>query len=241
MSITQISLEQLKSELASTQVTRGIQEVVLHHTWSPDTTQYRGKATWEAIRNYHVRERGWSDIGYHYGVGPEGSVWRLRPLTRAGAHVLNRNQHTVGVVLLGNFDVEDPLIKGLPTAAQVTRALVERFKLTAGQIRFHREFQPKTCPGTRINLAEFRTMVMSNQGQLPGKQAVSEGTKNNKLLKVVMLPENNIILCRPELKEGKVRCDLRALAEELGAEVTDHIADQGKVYLKKLPPRRTND
>lgn len=221
MSIKRISLEELRAELAGTRVTRGIREVVLHHTWSPTAAQYKGQATWEGIRDYHVGQRGWSDIGYHYGVGPEGSVWRLRPVTRSGAHVLSRNRHTVGVVLLGNYDVEDPMANGLPVAAQVVRVLVERFKLKAEHIRFHREFQDKTCPGTKIDLAEFRKMVVNVE------------VNEVEALKVVALPENTIVNCRPELKDGKVRCDLRVLAEALGAKVTDHVRDQGKVYVKK--------
>lgn len=225
MGIKRISLEELRAELAATRVTRGIQEVVLHHTWSPTAAQYQGPATWEGIRDYHVGQRGWSDIGYHYGVGPDGSIWRLRPVTRAGAHVLNRNRHTVGVVLLGNYDVEDPVKHGLGVVAQVVRVVCERFKLKAGQIRFHREFQDKTCPGKRIELADFRNLVLSGQSSAARSKPQS--------LKVVLLPANQVINCRPALEEGVVRCDLRALAEALGAEVTDHIGEQGKVYVKK--------
>jgi hypothetical protein len=222
MSIKRISLEELRSELAGTRVTRGIQEVVLHHTWSPTAAQYKGQATWEGIDYNHKYVRKWEGgIGYHVGIARDGSIWLLRPITRSGAHVLSRNRHTVGVVLVGNFDVEEPMANGLPVAAQVVRVLVDRFKLKAEHIRFHREFQNKTCPGTKIDLAEFRKMVMKAEGN------------EVETLKVVVLPENRIVNCRPELKDGKVRCDLRALAKALGAKVTDHLRDQGKVYVNK--------
>jgi hypothetical protein len=159
VAIEQVTLEGLKQYLDSAKVTRGIQEVVLHHTWSPTAAQYRGKTTWDAIRKYHMEERGWSDIGYHFGVGPDRSIWKLRPVERSGAHVLNRNQHTVGVAMVGNFDVEDPMANGLPTAAQVVRVLVDRFELKLENVRFHREFQDKTCPGTKVDLGRFREMV----------------------------------------------------------------------------------
>lgn len=161
MAIEQVTLANLKTELARTQVARGIKEVVLHHTWSPTAAQYRGQATWEAIRRYHVETNGWSDIGYHFGVAPDESIWKLRPVTLSGAHVLNRNQHTIGVAMIGNFDEEDPAKNGLTTAVKVVRLLVERFKLKPENIRFHREFQNKTCPGTKLDLREFRQMVMA--------------------------------------------------------------------------------
>lgn len=205
MAIEQVTLAELERYLDSVQVTRGIREVVLHHTWSPTAKQYRGKATWEAIRRYHMEERGWSDIGYHFGVGPDGSIWRLRPVTRSGAHVLNRNQHTVGVAMVGNFDVEDPMSNGLPLAARVVRALVDRFKLDLAAVRFHREFQNKTCPGTKVGLAAFRRLV---------EEAASGKAESDKTVKVV------------DAGTGKV------LATHELAPGGDHLADQGKLYVK---------
>ena len=155
----QVMLAELKSILAAAAPKRRIDEVVLHHTYAPTAAQYKGAATWKAIRNYHVDNRGWSDIGYHVGIGPDGSIWTLRPAERSGAHVLNRNAHTLGVAIVGNFDTEDPLKNGLPTAAAVFRMALEVYKLPVGAVRFHREFQPKSCPGKLVGLAEFRQMV----------------------------------------------------------------------------------
>ncbi len=223
MAIEQISLERLAEKLKRVRVTRGIKEIVLHHTWSPTAAQYKGRATWEAIRQYHIQERGWSDIGYHFGVGPDGSYWLLRPVEKAGAHVLHRNEHTIGVVLVGNFDVEDPEANGLAAAAELTRVLMERFALKPENIRFHREFENKTCPGMRIDLMDFRQRVRAT---MPAEE-----------IRVVLLPQNTVIECRPALENNKIRCDLRALAEALGADVVDHLREQRKIYvrMKKVP------
>jgi len=53
------------------------------------------------------------------------------------------------------------------------------------------------------------------------------------VLRVVFLPGSEVIDCRPRIEDGVTRCDLRLLAERLGYEVYDHIADQGKIYLRK--------
>ena len=202
MAIEQVTLEELVEELKGVQVTRGVDEVVLHHTWSPTAVQYRGKATWDGIRNYHVNQRGWSDIGYHYGIGPDGSIWKLRPVTRSGAHVLNRNAHTVGVAMIGNFDVEDPVKCGLATAAKVVRALVQRFKLKPANIRFHREFQNKTCPGKRMDLTAFRRLV---------EEQSKSGSRTVRMV---------------DAASGEVVGSFELVAGG------DHIADQGKVYVE---------
>ncbi|EPX78509.1 hypothetical protein Salmuc_03620 [Salipiger mucosus DSM 16094] len=38
------------------------------------------------IRRWHVEDRGWSDIGYHFLIDRDGTVARGRPLERIGAH-----------------------------------------------------------------------------------------------------------------------------------------------------------
>ena len=214
---------------------RGIQEVVLHHTWSPTAQQYRGKATWDAIRQYHMNERGWSDIGYHFGVGPDGSIWALRDYKRSGAHVLNRNAHTIGVAMVGNFDMENPATNGLILAARVVRVLVDRFSLEAQNIRFHREFANKTCPGTRIDLSKFRSLVF-------GTAIPSEDTEPNiRTLGVVL--GGKFIECEPRLVGGRLTVAAAPFFNALdpqwsiGFEYPDFVhADTGRMYIDEAAP-----
>lgn len=68
-------------------------------------------------------------------------------------------------------------------------------------------------------------------------------------VKVVLLPGSTLIDCDGCLEGDRVRCDLRPLAEALGAEVHDHIPDQRKVYVRLRagvprtgePPSRRDD
>ncbi len=55
------------------------------------------------------------------------------------------------------------------------------------------------------------------------------------VLRVVLLPGSNVVACRPKIEEGVCRVDLRLLAEKLGFEVYDRIAEQGKIYLRNSP------
>ena len=72
----------------------------------------------DEIRRWH-KQRGWSDIGYHYLItnihptyrsfkdGPadpdmDGMLWAGRPLGIAGAHVRGENKTSIGVALVGN-------------------------------------------------------------------------------------------------------------------------------------------
>lgn len=54
-------------------------------------------------------------------------------------------------------------------------------------------------------------------------------------LKIVLLPESEIIACNPRVEKGVTRVDARALANALGYTTYDHIGDQLKVYMRRRP------
>ena len=62
--IVRLTSEQVAALLQSAvpSLTRKIVAVHLHHTWRPTKSQFKGRATIEAIRNFHVNTNGWDDI-----------------------------------------------------------------------------------------------------------------------------------------------------------------------------------
>ncbi|MGI9277950.1 MAG: N-acetylmuramoyl-L-alanine amidase [Endozoicomonas sp.] len=55
------------------------------------------------IRDWHVIDNGWSDIGYHYVITRDGSIQPGRPLDKVGAHVRGHNHNSVGICLVGGM------------------------------------------------------------------------------------------------------------------------------------------
>ena len=92
----------------------GIARITVHHTaweWEVDAwTRTAGEV--ENIRAFHsgtrATDRHWADIAYHFAVDRAGRVWQARPLAYQGAHVRGHNEHNLGIVLLGNFEVQSP-------------------------------------------------------------------------------------------------------------------------------------
>lgn len=219
----EVSMTQFRQQLAGLRVTRKINEVVVHHTWSPASSDYRGIETVRGVRRYHMNVRGWSDNGYHVMIGPDGRIFLCRPLERAGAHVSGRNANTIGISVIANFDREEPSEHGgTRVAHEVAAALLERFGLETSAIRFHREFAAKTCPGTKLSLSEFRR----------GVGAVLERGSGG-APKVVLLPGSQVVECNAAVEDGVTRVDLRAFAEAVGCSVHDRLKDQGKVYVSE--------
>ena len=83
---------------------RNIDRIVVHCSATP-TKMDIGANT---IRGWHVLERGWSDIGYHYVITRDGKVQNGRPLERSGAHSRGYNKHSIGICYVGglNNDME---------------------------------------------------------------------------------------------------------------------------------------
>lgn len=57
------------------------------------------------IRGWH-KQKGWSDIGYHYVILRDGSIEKGRPDDIPGAHVKGHNHDSLGICLVGGLDKE---------------------------------------------------------------------------------------------------------------------------------------
>ncbi len=163
--LAQIDHDQLRLLLQRGWVRR-IDAVHIHHTWRPGHAQWRGLATVEAIRRYHVETLGWSDIAQHLTVGPDGSLWTGRNLDRAPASISGHNgtasEGPFMIEMVGDFDVGQDRLRD-PQAHSVHRAVAAvcaAFGLEVSAVRFHNEFTSgKSCPGTSLDLAGFRHAV----------------------------------------------------------------------------------
>ncbi|RYB91473.1 hypothetical protein EUA06_09115 [Nocardioides glacieisoli] len=85
----------------------------VHHTVNAnDYTEAQVPAILRSIYAYHVKSRGWSDIGYNFLVDRFGRIWEGRfggvdkPVV--GAHTLNYNQYSFAMSAIGNFDTVQP-------------------------------------------------------------------------------------------------------------------------------------
>ena len=66
---------------------REIKSVILHCTATPADRVL----TVKEIRRWHVKERGWADIGYHFIIHQDGTIERARHIDKVGAHTWGNN------------------------------------------------------------------------------------------------------------------------------------------------------
>lgn len=104
------------------------------------------------IRRWHVKERGWRDIGYHWIVGRDGRVLPGRREAVPGAHCRGHNQNSIGVCLIGgegSHETDAPEQHFTSIQLEAARNLVEKIedRYPAAVVCGHNEFAAKACPG----------------------------------------------------------------------------------------------
>lgn len=129
------------------------QKIVIHHSASPTEVRRFGKnvpVDAAMIREWH-QTKGWSDIGYHFVILPDGRCEEGRPLYRPGAHCVvgHRNFIGIGICLVGNFsetEVPDAQFVGLVDKVE---QLMAAFHLKVEDVELHREIPGAAteCPG----------------------------------------------------------------------------------------------
>jgi peptidoglycan hydrolase-like protein with peptidoglycan-binding domain len=131
-----------------------IDEIVLH--CSDTRPDWMAGATFAArfaeIRRWHMQDRGWKDIGYHWVIDRDGSLLAGRPETVIGAGVASHNNGVIHISMLGGHGsaetdrfsehftlAQDAAVRGL------IRAITARTTIT--RVSGHNEWAAKACPG----------------------------------------------------------------------------------------------
>ena len=131
---------------------RTINEIIIHCSATPEGREVGV----ETIRKWH-KQRGFSDIGYHYIIHLDGMVETGRPVSQPGAHCKDRNANSIGVCYIGGTDLQGKP-KDTRTEAQksamltLVRFLMKQYNLTAEQIHGHNEYANKACPSFNVRL-----------------------------------------------------------------------------------------
>ncbi len=129
-----------------------VNKVTVHHDgMSPffSTTQADAMRRLESIRKAHVGQ-GWADIGYHFSIDPAGRVYACRPLSLQGAHVKDQNPGNLGVMVMGNFEAQQPTPAALTSLESFVGGLMRQYRIGTRSIFTHRELASTACPGRNL-------------------------------------------------------------------------------------------
>lgn len=125
--------------------------LTIHHS-AGAASEADPAAVMRAIQSYHIDINGWCDIGYHFLVSHDGTIFQGRnTVLRQGAHVGGHNQDNVGISLMGNFEKEALGSAQWTSLARITSWLSNTYSIPKDRnhILGHQEWpgQATLCPG----------------------------------------------------------------------------------------------
>ena len=87
-----------------------VYKFVVHHTAEYEKKKRDPKEIMRSIYRFHTVSRGWGDIGYNYVIDKDGNIYEGRSggPKAVGAHVAYHNIGSIGIALMGNFEIEEP-------------------------------------------------------------------------------------------------------------------------------------
>ncbi|CAG9857299.1 unnamed protein product [Phyllotreta striolata] len=123
--------------------------VVVHHSATASCKNHQDCRTLvKSIQNYHMQDEGWCDIGYNFLIGGDGGIYEGRGWGIHGAHVVKYNARSIGICLLGNYQVEPPpdrqvqALQDLIKCGTQTGNIQGKYHLIG-----HRQGSATLCPG----------------------------------------------------------------------------------------------
>lgn len=174
------TVNDFKAYIYGLKVSRSINKIQLHHTYSPAYKHFTGnnhRTLQKNMRDYHVNTNGWADIGQHFTIFPDGVILTGRSLNSNPAGIYGGNSGAICIECLGNFDKGgDEMTEAQKTAiVAAVKLLADRFKLDVSyDVVYHawyssdgrnigdyiKSHSVKTCPGTNFfggnSLTAFR-------------------------------------------------------------------------------------
>jgi hypothetical protein len=150
---------ELREYLATLQKPVWCRSITFHHTGAPSLAQrpqgFKDNHM-QNLHHYYAVTKKWK-AGPHLFIDDD-EVFGMSDLRSQGTHAKSFNKSSIGIEVLGNYDVESPTSgRGLScwhTAASAGHALLGWLGLEANAmtVHFHRDDPKttKTCPGKKV-------------------------------------------------------------------------------------------
>ena len=132
-----------------------VTRITIHHEGSAkpnnDSTPAQVAATLRLIQSQHRKRMGAGDIGYHFIIDRTGAIWQGRDWAYQGAHTSGANSNNIGVMLLGNFEIQQPTQAQLSSLYSLTASLARKYGLAPQRDLYgHSDFCNTKCPGKNL-------------------------------------------------------------------------------------------
>ena len=126
-------------------IMRKINKIIIHCSATPEGRNIK----METIKSWHVKGRGWSDIGYHFVIELDGTLKVGRHMEKMGAGVKGQNNNSIHVCYIGGIDKSNnPKDTRTQEQREMLNTIIGRLleQYPDASIHGHNEFSNKACP-----------------------------------------------------------------------------------------------
>lgn len=165
-------------------------KIIVHHTVN-DMSKIQKEsdmlALLQSVYKYHAFSNGWGDVWYNFIISPGGVIyeWRAWGEWVVWAHASWNNQPSLGIALIGNFNVDKPTDAQLKALIGLITALTKKYNIDPESktdwhrrsndypyvstfqnytVVWHKDVGPTECPGENLYalLPAIRDSVENN-------------------------------------------------------------------------------
>lgn len=120
-------------------------KILIHHTVN-DMTKIKNetdmKILLRSVYSHHAFTNGRGDVGYNFIISPGGVIYEGRSGGEGvvGAHATWNNQPSVGIALVGNFNVDQPKQAQIDSLVKLITALAKKYGINPmSQVDYHKK------------------------------------------------------------------------------------------------------
>ncbi len=147
------------------------QRIILHHAAAK-------KCSAEDIHRWHLNN-GWSGAGYHFLVRKDGTIYRLRPEDKVGAHAYGANYDSLGICFEGDYKEEIMQEEEIKVGRELVNFLKNKYGIKAVQV--HKNVNATNCPGDNFPFDQIANETgESKPSKEKGKIAIIQTSLNEK-------------------------------------------------------------
>ena len=147
------------------------QRIILHHAVAK-------KCSAEDIHRWHL-SNGWSGAGYHFLVRKDGTIYRLRPEDKVGAHAYGANYDSLGICFEGDYKEEIMQEEEIKAGRELVNFLKNKYGINTVQV--HKNVNATNCPGDNFPFDQIANETgESKPSKEKGKIAIIQTSLNEK-------------------------------------------------------------
>lgn len=132
---------------------KSTERIILHHADAKSCSA-------EDIHRWHLNN-GWSGAGYHFLVKKDGTIYRLRPEDKVGAHAYGSNYNSLGICFEGDYMEEDMSAEQIKAGQELVTYLKHKYNITT--VQKHKDVCATSCPGDKFPFDEIANSEASNE------------------------------------------------------------------------------